>query len=340
MSFSSGQQEQLHSSKFLNTQVGTNKLSENLSLKISTVCITDGNQAADFVKQRQELVRKIAFANRQDNHKSVPCNPHPIDVDAYCLKSKVEVSEPWIPLLKLSRADHNILLSNDKWVTDDIVNAAQTLLKCECENKTISGFQDVACGLVMNFTAETTGFIQILFNGSDHWTVISTVGVPEGEVHLFDSKYTSSSSALKMQIACLVCTNLPHIKLCYQNVQVQSGAADCGIFSIAFATALVFNRQPGEFFFDQDKMRSHLIKCFEEQSMSIFPVKKMRRGVNLVKRTELISVFCICRMPAVTSSNWIECSSCKDWYHTDTCVKVSEKEKFRSTTWLCMKCKV
>ena len=86
----------------LNTQVGTNKLSENLSLKTSTVCITDGNQAADYVKQRQELVSKIAFANRQDNHKSVPCNPHPIDVDAYCLKSKVEVSEPWIPLLKLS----------------------------------------------------------------------------------------------------------------------------------------------------------------------------------------------------------------------------------------------
>ena len=64
----------------------------------------------------------------------------------------------------------------------------------------------------MNFTAETTGFVQILFNGIDHWTVVSTVGVPEGEVHLFDSKYTSSSSALKMQIACLVCTNLPHIK--------------------------------------------------------------------------------------------------------------------------------
>ena len=157
----------------------------------------------------------------------------------------------------------------------------------------------------MNFTAETTGFVQILFNGIDHWTVVFTVGVPEGEVHLFDSKYTSSSSALKMQIACLVCTKLPHIKLCYQNVQVQSGAADCGIFSIAFATALVLNRQPGEFFFDQNKMSSYLIKCL---SMSIFPVKKMRRGVNLVKRTELISVFCICRMPAVTSSNWIECS--------------------------------
>ena len=160
----------------------------------------------------------------------------------------------------------------------------------KCENKTISGFQDVACGLVMNFTAETTGFVQILFNGIDHWTVVSTVGVPEGEVHLFDSKYTSSSSALKMQIACLVCTNLPHIKLCYQNVQVQSGAADCGIFSIAFATALMFNRQPGEFFFDQDKMRSHLIKCFEEQSMSIFPVKKMRRAWSQFSQTHRIDI--------------------------------------------------
>ena len=34
------------------------------------------------------------------------------------------------------------------------------------------------------------------------------------------------------------------------------------------STLISMNRQPGEFFFDQNRMRSHLIKCFEDVNLS------------------------------------------------------------------------
>ena len=44
---------------------------------------------------------------------------------------------------------------------------------------------------------------------------------------------------------------------------------DCGLFVIAAATALAFDLNPVQF--DQNIMREHLIKCFEERKMSPFP---------------------------------------------------------------------
>ena len=39
---------------------------------------------------------------------------------------------------------------------------------------------------------------------------------------------------------------------------MQSGTDDCGLFAIAFATALVHNEHPGKFLFKQDSMKQHL----------------------------------------------------------------------------------
>ena len=70
---------------------------------------------------------------------------------------------------------------------------------------------------------------------------------------------------VKAQIASLLATEEPAIKMNMMDVQMQSGGYDCGLFSIAFATALVFGEQPGQFLFDQKKMRAHLIQCLEVQ---------------------------------------------------------------------------
>ena len=40
------------------------------------------------------------------------------------------------------------------------------------------------------------------------------------------------------------------------DVQMQSGTYDCGLFAVAFATALAFGYNPGQYFFDQPSMRS------------------------------------------------------------------------------------
>ena len=44
---------------------------------------------------------------------------------------------------------------------------------------------------------------------------------------------------------------------------MQDGSDDCGVFAIAFATALGDNVDPHSLFLDQEKMREHLASCFE-----------------------------------------------------------------------------
>ena len=53
--------------------------------------------------------------------------------------------------------------------------------------------------------------------------------------------------------------------------QKQVGGTDCGLFSIAFADALAHGMNPGMLKFHQDKMRSHLVDCFNKQIMIPFP---------------------------------------------------------------------
>ena len=62
-----------------------------------------------------------------------------------------------------------------------------------------------------------------------------------------------------MQIAILLATKEPALKLRYIDVQMQSGESDCGIFTIAFATSLILGHHPGKYMFQQSLMRSHLL---------------------------------------------------------------------------------
>ena len=69
----------------------------------------------------------------------------------------------WILDLGLDSSDEKILLSSTSWLTDTIINAAQTLLK----NKypAVRGLQDVSHGLNMSFSIERGEFVQILHDG-------------------------------------------------------------------------------------------------------------------------------------------------------------------------------
>lgn len=60
---------------------------------------------------------------------------------------------------------------------------------------------------------------------------------------------------MKRQIAALLAAKDESIKLNFVDVQKQSGGCDCGLFALASATALVNNVNPGNYLFDQSKMR-------------------------------------------------------------------------------------
>ena len=135
----------------------------------------------------------------------------------------------------------------------------------------------------------------------------------------------SIGSHTKKQIATLLHTDSSGIKIHMINTQRQTGGSDCGLFAIAFATAIAIGLQPEDYCFNQTKMREHLIRCLEAGKIEVFPYSRPRRRVNRAKATFSVPIYCSCRMPDVFKAAWIECTKCKTWYHSGTCAKVRQE---------------
>ena len=52
--------------------------------------------------------------------------------------------------------------------------------------------------------------------------------------------------------------------------QKQVGAVDCGLFALALATSIAFGDDPSMRRYSQEKMRSHLLTCFQISTWSSF----------------------------------------------------------------------
>ena len=261
-----------------------------------------------------------------------------IDVDKYRCKRKFPRVKPWITELRLSLEDQKILASPMGWLNDKIVDAAQTLLRNA--HPAVPGLQPVSLGATCAFDIQTGEFVQVLHDGTDHWLLISTIGVTHpAEVYVYDSMYSSASSSLQMQIASLLHTEHSSIILNYRDVQRQRKGDDCGLFAIAFATSLIHGIKPEECVFDQAQMRSHLMQCIEDRCLTVFPVTKSRRKTAKarVKGTQQVHVYCTCRMPAVLSAEWIQCSTCGEWFH-QSCVRVPKECFKKEIAWYCSGC--
>ena len=99
--------------------------------------------------------------------------------------------------------------------------------------------------------------------------VASIIGGTTGEVNL----YVSLNSTSVISIA----TQMPHLKEVFGNTKIilsqcskQLGHYNCGLFAIAFCTALAQGEPLSEVVFNQDTMWHHFIKCFEELEMTPF----------------------------------------------------------------------
>ncbi len=198
----------------------------------------------------------------------------------------------------------------------------------------------MTCGVALSFNVEHDEFVQILNNCNGHWLTVTTIGCPHPIVSVYDSVYRSAGKHAKSQVASLLYSNAPKIRLNFMDSQVQAGGSDCGLFAIANATALSFKKDPGKFFYDQKKMRSHLYRCLEEGKMALFPLKKERRALCKIVAVDFIEVHCICRLPEGIHSleEWGRCTKCLTWYHTNQCLRVSKADL--QGKWLCPNCSV
>ena len=146
-----------------------------------------------------------------------------IDVDDYKQKCSSKKVKPkvWIANLKLTEQDKKTLLDPVGWLNDSIINAAQRLLKKQFP--AVGSLQDVALGLVMNFSIQPSNcdFVQILHSNS-HWvTVSSTTKQHPSSIQVYDSLYKSISTIVKEQIASLLSTPNNEIRVNVMDVQTQ-----------------------------------------------------------------------------------------------------------------------
>ena len=108
--------------------------------------------------------------------------------------------------------------------------------------------------------------IQIVHSRGNHWIVASTINC-EDEVLVYDSLNDDLDDDTKGIIQNLFsCKNI-NMATC----QKQVGPHDCGLFSIANATAIVNGIEPTLLTYKQEDMRLHLIQCLKQGMLTVFP---------------------------------------------------------------------
>ena len=153
-------------------------------------------------------------------------------------------------------------LDRGKWLTDNIADAAQALLKKMHIH--IGGLVSVALGQTLAFTIQHGEFVQILNVSNDHWIIISNIGCKSGHINVYDSMGTNCVPPhTKEQVGAILFGNNKK-----NNKQVQGGS-DCRVFA-PLSTALCSGKDPTDINFIQHKLRSQLKNCLMQNYIKEF----------------------------------------------------------------------
>ena len=129
-------------------------------------------------------------------------------------------------------------------------------------------------------------FVQIVHIGN-HW--LTAEGVSPSLARVYNSMNFTTSVATQSQIAVIMWCLTDCITLEVQNVQLQKGVTDCGLYAIAYATDLCYGNKPSNLHYHQDKLRVHLVKSLETK-MTPFPSKYCISSIPLI---EGVRVYCM-----------------------------------------------
>ena len=255
----------------------------------------------------------------------------------------------WLPSLGLHSSDHAIIQTVKKsstlnWLNDNIISAAQMLLKSQSEGK-IEGFQSPQFGNMLAFTKiKHSAFLQILHVNGNHWNVVSNITTHDGVtmrdgVLIFDSRFTHISLHTKKQICSLIRPRCKEFRFDIVNTQHQTNDSDCGLFAIAFTTEIINHKSPALCEFDVNQMRPHLIKCLKAGFLSRFPLKKVRRVPmgRRVQKSIAEKLYCSCHMPNDKKMAMIYCDRCTTWFH-HACEGLTEGVDALED-WMCSTCR-
>ena len=121
----------------------------------------------------------------------------------------------------LTQKDRDVILDGE-WLNDNIINAAQLLMKHDQDLLPVGSLQNPLLGQTLAFDVISDESVQILHSGGNHWITISTVGTKHPTVKIFDSLYNELPWETKEQIAALLQTKETAITLEFATVQVKT----------------------------------------------------------------------------------------------------------------------
>ncbi len=248
--------------------------------------------------------------------------------------SKIEARQQRLERMKVVRRGSYRVPSleeirSGEWLNDSHIEAVSILLKAHFPDK--SGLYDPKLGQDLAFPVTKPPLVQIV-HVADHWLTVE--GVSPSVARVYDSMNYTTSMDTQSQIAAVMQCMAASITLEVQNVQLQIGSSDCGLYAIAYATDLCYGNNPSNLRYNQSKMRSHLIKCLEGQKMTPFP-SRFRRPSH--PKIEEVRVYCKCRLPDNGEEDMAACDNCNEWYHL-TCGNIPAEVFSSETLWLCHMC--
>lgn len=227
---------------------------------------------AKFDTELYERTKKRAM--NEGKEKKILNKKPKIVIDLTKDKKKYKPIEYWLDL-EIYKSEKKILVEGG-WLSDNVITAVQTLLKKY--HPLIGGLQPTILTETLNFEVQRGEFVQVLNVHSSHWITVSNLFCPPGVINIYDSMPNCElHSSTKRQIASILMTNEKSIEVQFVNMQIQSGASDCG----PFATSLCASVNPAQLKYIQHDFRSHLFKCLENRKIIPFPSRQRKKSARI-----------------------------------------------------------
>ena len=177
--------------------------------------------------------------------------------------------DKYAPEGKLGKYEYDLIASPNGWLDCVIIHEAHIILKRIGNLKGIQGFQRPTLGPVRQFDIMTGPFIQIVNINNNHWICLSSIHSPPGYVDVYDSLSTPVTQEIIGLAYDLTGPAFQGIR-CIP-VQQQKNLSDCGVFSIAFATSLLYGQNTMNVTYNINQMRPHLLQCLKGGNITPFP---------------------------------------------------------------------
>ena len=109
---------------------------------------------------------------------------------------------------------------------------------------------------------------------------------------------------VERQICSIMHCSMDTIKATVLPLLQQTNGIDCGLYAIAFIVYLFENDEyPTEVSFDQNQIQNHVLKSFESNQVSGYPISGSKKIKWNKKKKMSMELFCNCRLIWVESDN-------------------------------------